>query len=39
MRSNKPADEMTDKEIRAFAEELYERIMGQTSAGKQTDES
>ena len=28
MRSNKPADEMTDEEIRAFAEELYERSPG-----------
>jgi hypothetical protein len=27
MRSNKPANEMTAEEIRAFAEEMYERIM------------
>jgi hypothetical protein len=27
MRSNKPANEMTAKEVRAFAEEMYERIM------------
>jgi hypothetical protein len=39
MRSNKPADEMTDEEIRAFAEEMYERIIGQMSADKKTDES
>jgi hypothetical protein len=39
MRSNKPANEMTDEEIRAFAEEMYERIMGQISADKKTDKS
>ena len=39
MRSSKPLDEMTSEEIRAFAEEMYERIMGQMSADKQTDES
>jgi hypothetical protein len=39
MRSNKPANEMTDEEIRAFAEEMYKRIMGQISTDKQTDES
>ena len=39
MRSNKPADEMTEEEIHAFAEELYERIISQMSADKQTDES
>ena len=39
MRSNKPLDEMTPEEIRAFAEEMYERIVGQMSADKQTDES
>jgi hypothetical protein len=39
MRSNKPANEMTKEEIRAFAEEMYERIMGQTSADKEIDES
>ena len=38
MRSSKPANEMTPEEIRAFAEEMYERIMGQMSADKQTDE-
>ena len=36
---NKPATEMTEEEIRAFAEEMYERIMGQMSADKQTDKS
>ena len=39
MRSNKPANEMTAEEIRAFAEEMYERIMGQISADKKIDES
>ena len=39
LRSNKPLDEMTPEEIRAFAEEMYERIMDQMSADKQTDES
>ena len=39
LRSNKPLDEMTLEEIRAFAEEMYERIMGQMSADKQIDES
>jgi hypothetical protein len=39
MRSNKPANEMTAEEIRAFAEEMYERIMGQMAADKKTDES
>jgi hypothetical protein len=39
MRSSKPANEMTPEEIREFAEELYERIISQMSANKQTDES
>ena len=39
MKPNKPAAELTEEEIRAFAEEMYERIMGQRSADKQTDES
>ena len=39
LRSNKPLNEMTPEEIRAFAEEMYERIIGQISADKQTDES
>ena len=39
MRSSKPANEMTPEEIRAFAEEMYERIIGQMSGDKQTDES
>ena len=39
MKPNKPATEMTEEEIHAFAEEMYERIMGQMSADKQTDES
>ena len=39
LRSNKPLDEMTPEEIRAFAEEMYERIMGQMSADKKADGS
>ena len=39
MKPNKPATEMTEEEIHAFAEEMYSRIMGQMSADKQTDES
>ena len=39
LQSNKPANEMTDEEIRAFAIEMYERIIGQISADKQTDKS
>ena len=39
LRPNKPLDEMTPEEIRAFAEEMYERIIDQMSADKQTDES
>ncbi len=39
MRPNKPANEMTEEEIHAFAEEMYERIMDQMSADKKTDKS
>ena len=39
LRSTKPLDEMTSEEIKAFAEEMYERIIGQMSADKQTDKS
>ena len=28
MKPNKPATEMTEEEINAFAEEMYNRIMG-----------
>ena len=28
MKPNKPATEMTEEEIHAFAEEMYNRIMG-----------
>ena len=28
MKPNKPATEMTEEEIRSFAEEMYNRIMG-----------
>ena len=39
LRPSKPLNEMTDVEIRAFAEEMYERIISQMLADKQTDES
>ena len=39
MKPNKPATEMTEEEIHAFAEEMYERIISQMSGDKQTDES
>ena len=39
VRACKPANQMTPEEIRAFAEEMYERIISQMSADKQTDES
>ena len=39
MKPNKPATEMTEEEIHAFAEEMYERIISQMLADKQTDES
>ena len=39
MKPNKPATEMTEEEIHAFAEEMYERIISQMSVVKQTDES
>ena len=39
MRPNKPSNEMTEEEISAFAEEMYERIVGQISADKKTAES
>ena len=38
MRSNKPLDEMTPEEIRAFAEEMYNRIMGTLPERKVDDE-
>jgi len=38
MKPNKSANEMTDEEIRAFAEEMYERIMGTLSKHKVDDE-
>jgi len=38
MKPNKSANEMTDEEIRAFAEEMYERIMGTLSKRKVDDE-
>ena len=38
LRSNKPLDEMTPEEIRAFAEEMYNRIMGTLPERKVDDE-
>ena len=38
MRSSKPANEMTPEEIRAFAEEMYDRIMGTLPERKDGDE-
>ena len=38
LRSNKPLDEMTPKQIRAFAEEMYNRIMGTLPERKVDDE-
>ena len=39
MKPNKPAAEMTEEEIHAFAEEMYNRIMGTLPELKQADES
>ena len=38
LRSNKPLNEMTPEEIRAFAEEMYNRIMGTLPERKVDDE-
>ena len=38
MRPNKPANEMTEEEISAFAEEMYSRIMGTLPERKVDDE-
>jgi hypothetical protein len=38
MKPNKPAAEMTEEEIHAFAEEMYNRIMGTLSERKVDDE-
>ena len=38
MKPNKPATEMTEEEIRAFAEEMYNRIMGTLPERKVDDE-
>jgi len=38
MKPNKPATEMTDEEIRAFAEEMYDRIMGTFSGHEESNE-
>ena len=39
MRSSKPGNEMAADGIRAFAGVMHERIMDQTSADKQAEES
>ena len=39
MKPSKPAAEMTEEEIHAFAEEMYNRIMGTLPELKQSDES
>jgi len=38
MKPNKPATEMTEEEIHAFAEEMYNRIMGTLQECKVDDE-
>jgi hypothetical protein len=38
MRPSKPANEMTREEIRAFAEEVYDRIMGTLPERDENDE-
>jgi hypothetical protein len=38
MRPGKPANEMTSEEIRAFAEEVYDRIMGTLPERDENDE-
>ena len=38
MKPNKPATEMTEEEIHAFAEEMYNRIMGILPARNVDDE-
>jgi hypothetical protein len=38
MRPSKPANEMTPEEIRAFAEEVYDRIMGTLPERDENDE-
>ena len=38
MRPNKPANEMTEEEIDAFAKEMYNQIMGLLSERKLGDE-
>ena len=38
MKPNKPATEMTEEEIHAFVEEMYNRIMGTLPERKVRDE-
>jgi hypothetical protein len=38
MKPNKPATEMTEEEIHAFAEEMYNRIVGTLPGREESDE-
>ena len=38
MKPNKPATEMTEEEIHAFAEEMFNRIMGTLPEREESDE-
>ena len=38
MKPNKPATEMTEEEISAFAKEMFNRIMGTLPERKESDE-
>jgi len=38
MKPNKPATEMTEEEIHAFAEEMFDRIMGTLPEREESDE-
>ena len=38
LKPSKPATEMTEEEIHAFAEEMYNHIMGTLSEPKENDE-
>ena len=37
LKPNKPATEMTEEEIRAFAEEVYDRLMGTLPEREESD--
>jgi len=38
MKPNRPATEMTEEEIRVFAEEMYDRLMGTLPEREDSDE-